>query len=95
VNDVIGLKNIKLTASLVYDDGVVITFSTPLYDKGIRNGEFFSDDQAKAILAGVGADFAGIVEEKTLKGLYAAAKSEMYGTDDVRKPKYGDDFSQN
>ncbi len=89
-----GLKQIKIVTFLVYDDGIIAQFDTNAV-KDIRHGEFFDDKQAMCVLTEVANQMSEIIEEKTLNGLHGGVINDMYDNRDVRKPKYGDDFSLN
>jgi hypothetical protein len=86
-----GVKNIQVTSTIYYDDGYVVSINTPMWQKDIRHGDYFTDEEVKSVIIESGNVTATILDEKSLSSLHAMAVSNntpksntklKYNTDD-------------
>lgn len=90
-----GLTHIQVTATLYFDDGNVVNFATPMINKDIRYGDYFSSEEAAAVLEYSSSQFAKIVDTQTIEKLHNMAKIISHEKSIKRKPRFDDDFSSN
>jgi hypothetical protein len=90
-----GVKYIKVSAELHFDDEIVVNIATPLLKKDIRRGDYFSDEEVQALIDVGGHNLSKLVAMKTLAGLYKIAKGGSEPPKDQRPPRWNDPFSMN
>lgn len=71
------VKQVQLTANMLYDDGYVVTISTPIWVKDIRHGDAFSDEQLEEIMCAGGEGMAQLIHETTAAQFHREAKAAM------------------
>ena len=93
-----GVKHIRIQADLVFDNDYVVSLSSPVWTKDIREGLCFSDEQISDILAGTGMCLAEIIEKKTSTRIYSETKARKTAEElppYLRKPDQNNPFSIN
>lgn len=71
------VMNMQVHATLHFDDGYVVTISTPIFSRDIRNGFFIDDEITQHILRSAGEGLANVVEEKTLEEIHKGAENHF------------------
>lgn len=69
------VKHMQISANLYFDDGFVVTISSPVFTKDIRHGDTFSDEQIEEFFQAGGESMAMMVQEKTASHFYKVAKA--------------------
>jgi len=92
-----GVTHVQLSFNLSFEDGYIVTVSSPNWTKDIRQGSYFSDAEVEEILAHASYEIAQLVAHKTLRGLRAESIAEPDGQKGKRHPKnsFGIRFSDN
>ena len=89
-----GLKNVQVTTTLYYEDGVVVTFATPMYGKDIRQGELYTEDDVTEIITESADCLSELIVEQKLKSFHDNALHAMY-EDTLNKLMNKKGFSDN
>lgn len=88
----IGITSIKIATQFTFDDGNIVTFSTPDYTKDIRHGDLFTEEELQTILVETGQMFANAFEEKSIADLH---KDAQIRKNTQEHPYYRDKHSNN
>ncbi len=73
-----GVTHIQMLANLRFDDGNVVTIHTPVWNKDIRNGDLFSEEEIRNIVEQCGMGLSELIGEKTINGIHATIKHNEY-----------------
>ncbi len=87
-----GIKSIKIAAQFTFDDGSIVTFSTPDHSKNIRHGDLFTEEELQIVLTETGKMFADAFEEKSIETLHKESQHQKRLAD---HPYYRDKHSNN
>lgn len=66
----VGVTHVQIQLLLRYDDGNVITLSSPTISKNIRDGDVFKDEEIVECLQFTDIELAKVIEEKTTKRIF-------------------------
>ena len=95
----IGVTHVQVQAALHFDDGYTITLATPIWQKDIRDGDYFSQELIETILTDAGVGLAETLNKEGLDKIHYNIKQQQQKTQTPRKnhanPTYYDDFSNN
>jgi hypothetical protein len=93
-----GVTHIQVQTVLYFDDGFVVTLTSPVMGKDIRRGDYFPDEEIAEIVSGCGAHMAQIIEKKTAIRMHnetRAYKDSAGRPVYWRKPNLKEPFSNN